>query len=96
MQMGNNSWYHVTCMAMNSLLIPERFIKILAESISIDPVYFKEHANQLECSICCKSDGLVYPCGNFRVERDSESTSEGMSSNCQLAFHPLCAYLVNF
>lgn len=98
MQGEKRYWYHVACMALNAFLVPESRVKFGTKFISIEqPQKSTENQHEpLPCSICSKSEGLIYNCTMMAPkEFESQSTIEcSGTSKCNIRFHPICAYFV--
>jgi len=101
-------WHHVCCLALNSLLIPKKYVLFDSENIRIDPEYLKTNSsNGNACVLCNKRVGLVYKCCAEElvstqgkpspVEREDAVEMGKKVYDCsKMYFHPLCAYLVSF
>lgn len=99
MQGDKRHWYHVACMALNSFIVPESRLKFGTRLISIEnPQKGSDSQQDLgPCSICTKSEGLIYNCSMMTPkEFESQSTIEcSRASKCNVRFHPLCAFFVD-
>lgn len=98
MQGEKRNWYHLACLALNSFMVSETRLKFDSRFVTLEPVskVSGQGEEALPCSICNRSEGLIYPCSfSSAKEFESQSTVEGtQTSKCNSRFHPLCAYFV--